>query len=306
MNKIYVGMGGWDLLPFNKFFYPPKPKKGFRKLEFYSQFFDTVEINATFYNTSFTPDHVKRWADDVSRNKEFIFTVKLFKGFTHTYSANRNDLLSIHRMLEAFESKLGGLAVQFPYSFDNTPESRKYLMQLSRVLQPHNLFLEVRHNTWNTPLMYNFFQENKLRLVNVDLPQIKNHMPFNNLAWNHTAYFRMMGRNRISWNNPWRLEADKKHVVSDRYNYLYNEKEVDDLFQTIEQTSVVSNRTFVVFHNDPEANSLVNGFQLRHLIKNKQRVLVPKNLITAFPQLKPISSAVNLVHPLFTEAEVNQ
>ncbi len=47
-HNVYVGMGGWDLEPFNRLFYPPRMRKGFRKLEYYSQFFDHVEVNATF------------------------------------------------------------------------------------------------------------------------------------------------------------------------------------------------------------------------------------------------------------------
>jgi hypothetical protein len=57
----------------------------------------------------------------------------------------------------------------------------------------------------------------------------------------------------------------------------------------------------VVFHNDPEANSLINGFQLRHLARHKQRVLVPQNFVQKFPVLKDISSPVNVHHPLFAE-----
>jgi hypothetical protein len=45
----------------------------------------------------------------------------------------------------------------------------------------------------------------------------------------------------------------------------------------------------------------VNGFQLRHLVRHRHRVLVPQNLVTAFPVLKHISASVNVQHPLFAE-----
>ena len=303
MGKVFVGMGGWDLEPFNRSFYPPKFRKEFRKLAFYSQFFDSVEINATFYNTSFTPAHVQRWLDDVSANKEFVFTVKLYQGFTHTFTATREDVLSVHRMLDPLNSagKFGGLLIQFPYLFTNIPERQRYLMRLSKVLQPHRLFVELRHNSWNSPLMYNFFQENKLHLVNVDLPPIKRHMPLTAVAWDNAAYFRMMGRNHVAWKYPWRLDADGKHMVSDRYHYLYNGRELERLLVLIEKVKAYSRSTFVVFHNDPEANSLINGFRLRHLIRRRQRVFVPENFVKAFPMLKPISAEVNVHHPLFAE-----
>jgi uncharacterized protein YecE (DUF72 family) len=202
-HAIHVGMGGWDLEPFHKLFYPPKPKKGFRKLEYYSQFFDSVEVNSTFYNTSLTSVHSRQWLDDVSVNKRFEFTVKLFRGFTHTFDATKNDVRAVRTILEPIASadKLGGLVIQFPSSFANTRERRLYLMQLSKVFQPYRLFIEVRHNSWNSPLMWNFFQENKMHLINVDLPPLKNHMPLTALAWDGAAYFRMMGRNMENWSN---------------------------------------------------------------------------------------------------------
>ena len=302
-GNVYIGMGGWDLEPFSKVFYPPRPRKGFRKLEYYSQFFDSVEVNATFYNTSLTADHSRRWQDDVSANKEFIFTVQLFQGFTHSYEATYNDVRAVHRMLEplAAAEKLGGLLIQFPYSFTNISERRMYLMQLAKAFHPHRLFVEVRHNSWNSPLMYNFFQENRLHLVNVDLPGIKQHMPLTCQTWNGAAYFRLMGRNALTWDRPFTRHPGGNYLVSDRYHYLYDDRELRHLLTMIEQMRQRAAATFVVFHNDPEANSLVNGFQLRHLVRHKQRVLVPQNLVTAFPMLKDISASVNVQHPLFAE-----
>jgi uncharacterized protein YecE (DUF72 family) len=302
-EKVYIGMGGWDLEPFIKVFYPPRPRKGFRKLEYYSQFFDSVEVNATFYTTALTPDHARRWLGDVAGNKDFVFTVKLFHGFTHTFEATHNDVRAVHQLLEplAAANKLGGLLIQFPYSFTNIKERRMYLMQLARAFQPHRLFVEVRHNSWNSPLMYNFFQENKLYLVNVDLPGIKQHMPLTCEVWGGAAYFRMMGRNVSTWDRPYRKHQSGNYLISDRYHYLYGGQELEHLFYLIEQVRQRANVTFAVFHNDPQANSLVNGFQLRNLVRNRHRVLVPQNLVAAFPALKQISASVNVQHPLFAE-----
>ena len=293
-HTIHVGMGGWDLEPFHKLFYPPKPKKGFRKLEYYSQFFDSVEVNSTFYNTSLTAVHSRQWLDDVSVNKRFEFTVKLFRGFMHTFDATKNDVRAVQTVLEPLASvdKLGGLVIQFPSSFANTKDRRLYLMQLGKVFQPYRLFVEVRHNSWNSPLMWNFFQENKMHLVNVDLPPLKNHMPLTALAWDGVAYFRMMGRNMENWYNSGQ---------GDRYHYYYSQGELERLLSLIEHVRIASHSTYVVFHNDPEANSLVNGFQIRHMIRQRQPVLVPQNLIRAFPSLKEISASVNVDHPLFAE-----
>jgi len=295
-QKIFVGMGGWDLPPFHRYFYPPKPKKNFRKLEFYSQFFDSVEINVTFYNTALTADHARRWLDDVAGNENFMFTVKLYRGFTHTLDATNEDVRSVRRLLEpiAEAGKLGGILVQFPHSFAYTPERQQYIGQFSRVFYPHRVFTEVRHASWNDPSFCDFLQENNLHPVNVDLPPLWNSMPLTSQAWGGVAYFRMMGRNTAAWNHP---------ELGERYNYYYNEKELDDLLERMKRLREESNTLFVVFHNDPEANSLVNGFQLRHRVR-KPPVAVPRGMIRAFPELKGISSAVNVLPPLFAEEKV--
>lgn len=303
MNTIYVGMGGWELAPFNKYFYPPKPKKGFRKLQYFSQFFDCVEVNATFYNTAFKPQHAKQWLEDISANENFVFTIKLYRGFTHTYDVTKEDVLAIHRLLEPLMAagKLGGILAQFPYSFTQLPERRQYLARLATAFGRYRLFVETRHDSWNTPDTFEFFKERGIHVVNVDLPGIKRHRPLTSLAWGGAAYFRMMGRNALTWNYPWKVEEDRKHVVSDRYRYLYSEEELEQLLVHIERIRAAADTIFVVFHNDPDAHSLINGFQLRHRVCQRQRVLVPQNLVKAFPKLKMISSEVNVRHPLFAE-----
>ena len=86
-GDIVVGMGGWDIPSFHNVFYPPEIGRGFRKLEYYARFFDLVEINATFYTTSLSHAQAQQWLEDVRGNERFLFTLKLFRGFTHTFDA---------------------------------------------------------------------------------------------------------------------------------------------------------------------------------------------------------------------------
>jgi len=276
--KIFIGMGGWELPPFNGVFYPAKLPKGFRKLEYYSQFFNMVEINATFYNTSLSPAQAQRWLKDVSQNPEFIFTVKLYRGFTHTFDATRNDALAVHQMLDPLREakKLEGLVIQFSSLFERTDERRRYLLQLRSAFSEDPLFLDLRHSSWDNDLFYQFCRDHGLRLINVDLPALPNHRPLHSFSWEATAYFRMMGRNAQAWKNP----AD-----GDRYFYPYSEEELHDLVQRIHQLG--AKKTYVVFHNDRQAFSLVNGRQVEHVLFPAKRLKAPANLLAAFPRLKP-------------------
>lgn len=280
-RDILIGMGGWSLPAFDGFFYPAEQSRGFRKLEYYSRFFDLVEVNATFYTTSLGPQQARRWIRDVEENKDFTFTVKLFQGFTHKFSATQGDVKAVKALLEplAEAEKLGGLILQFPHSFVRTPENEAYLQKLSRTFESCVLFVELRHDSWNSDDAFRLMKDAGLQLANTDLPAIKRHMPFTNEAWGDNAYYRLMGRNKESWD---------RGGVAQRYNYFYSEEELRDLLQRISQLKATVRRAFVVFHNDPNAHSPVNGFQLKHMAQPNTRVTAPSSLIGAFPQLKAI------------------
>ncbi len=277
MSEILIGMGGWELPPFNSVFYPTKPEKGFRKLEYFSHYFNLVEVNATFYNTSLSSTQALRWLKDVEANKKFIFTVKLYRGFTHTFDATKSDALAVHRLLDPLRNaeRFGGLVIQFSSSFNKTSRRQAYLLQLRAMFPEDCLFLDLRHRSWDGESFYQFCRENGFNLVNVDLPRLPNHIPFNSFTWDGVAYFRMMGRNAETWNNP---------KSSDRYLYPYSEEELQDLVQRINQLK--ADRTYVVFHNDRQAFSLVNGRQVEHALHPTRRLHAPPNLLAAFPQLK--------------------
>jgi uncharacterized protein YecE (DUF72 family) len=276
-NEVLIGMGGWELPPFNRAFYPAKPEKGFRKLEYFSRFFDLVEVNSTFYNTSLSATQAHRWLKDVGENRRFVFTVKLYRGFTHTFDATQNDALAVHRLLDPLRDvkKLGGLVIQFPSSFNKTSERQAHLVKLRTIFPEDQLFLDLRHISWNEDSFYQFCRENGFNLINVDLPRLPGHMPLNSLAWDGVAYFRMMGRNAEAWNHP---------HSSDRYLYRYSEEELHELVQKIKQAN--ARKTYVVFHNDRQAYSLVNGRQVENVLHPTKRLTVPVNLLAAFPHLK--------------------
>jgi uncharacterized protein YecE (DUF72 family) len=291
ISKVTVGMGGWEIPSFQGVFYPPKPQKGFRKLEYYSQFFDLVEVNATFYNTSLSPVQAHRWLEDVGSNQKFVFTVKLYRGFTHTFDATKTDALAVHRLLDPLRNaeKLKGLVVQFPSFFNKTDKRQAYLLRLRATFPEDRLFLDLRHRSWDGESIYRFCCDNGFNLINVDLPHLPNHMPLNSHVWDGVAYFRMMGRNAETWNNAKR---------NDRYLYPYSEEELQDLVQRINQLN--ARRTYVVFHNDRQAFSLANGCQVEHMLYPNKRFKAPESLLTTFPQLKPFCDSVITEENLFS------
>lgn len=304
-GKIRVGMGGWQLEPFNGPLYPANSPKGFRKLEHYSRFFDVVEVNATFYTNALTPRNAYQWMQDVSGNPGFKFSVKLFKAFTHSMDATRGDVKSIHRLLEpmAAEERLCGLVMQFPYSFVFNDQNRAHLTKLGKAFSEFRLFVEVRHNSWNVPEVHAFLQGNNLHLVNVDLPKIKKHMPLTDTAWGDTTYFRFMGRNAEMWDHGSSGGSRRTASESGRYLYRYRKEELTELITAVKSAAMKVNETAVIFHNDPNGYSLLNGFQFRHLIHGDKKFDIPENLIAVFPELRSNSNSGEASHSASDGAE---
>ena len=67
-------------------FYPEAKGKGFDELKYYSQIFNTVEINFSFYKPP-SPEVAKSWVNKTPA--DFSFAIKLWQKFTHPTKIGR-------------------------------------------------------------------------------------------------------------------------------------------------------------------------------------------------------------------------
>src|SRR5437762_13220136 len=79
---IRVGTAGWDYPDWQGMVYPKPKPRGFDPLEYLSRYFSTIEINSTFYRPA-QPAVARGWARRVAGNRDFRFTAKLWRRFTH-------------------------------------------------------------------------------------------------------------------------------------------------------------------------------------------------------------------------------
>ena len=78
-GEIRIGTSGWNYKHWKGPFYPERMPDS-RLLEHYVKFFDTVELNATFYRLP-AEKNVERWRDSVPPG--FLFSVKGSRYITH-------------------------------------------------------------------------------------------------------------------------------------------------------------------------------------------------------------------------------
>ena len=82
MPKFYIGTAGWSYKDWVPNFYPKKQSGGFDWLQFYSHYFNCVEVNSTYY-AYLSPRVFESWIRKVEDSDDFIFNVKLNQDFTH-------------------------------------------------------------------------------------------------------------------------------------------------------------------------------------------------------------------------------
>lgn len=118
-------------------FYPKGGKKRVDELEFYANYFHTVEINSTFYRSA-SPDMSRGWAERTPPN--FVFTVKAWQKFTHPNKLGEGGARAAEKWPRFYKSdvalfadgirpladagKLAALLFQYPASFVCEPSNR--------------------------------------------------------------------------------------------------------------------------------------------------------------------------------------
>lgn len=147
MTEFRLGTVGFGYKEWLGNFYPDKMKSR-DYLSHYSQFFDTVEIDSTFYGTP-KAESVQRWAQQTP--PDFIFCPKTPRIITHDLRLQNfpsmDEFLTVMRHLG---EKLGPILIQLPPDF-KTAEKISLESFLARLPTDLRYAIEFRHRSWQEP-----------------------------------------------------------------------------------------------------------------------------------------------------------
>jgi uncharacterized protein YecE (DUF72 family) len=268
-HRVYVGTSGWSYPQgsgtWKGYFYPTGEKVD--ELTYYSRFFNTVEINSTFYRPP-EPKTAQSWANRVPEG--FLFTVKLWQKFTHpkmfekttgdAAAVSHDDVNLFLRGIEplAKEGKLGVVLAQFPPSFINDEYGKGILRALAAHFGDYRLAVELRHKSWSDDLATaKLLQENRVSWVHIDEPKFSFSLAEDVPQTSDLAYFRFHGRNKEMW---W------KGDVESRYCYLYSPQEITELSEQVTKAAAQSAISFVFFNNHWRAYAPRNAVDMMKAI----------------------------------------
>jgi uncharacterized protein YecE (DUF72 family) len=172
-TEVRVGPAGWSYSDWAGYVYPTRRTKGFHEATYLAQFFDTIEINTSFYGPM-RADHAKLWLERVSANSRFLFTAKLWQKFTHEPVSTREDERVVREGFDVLRGagKLGAVLAQFPFSFHRSAENMVGLTVLLQRFADYPLAVELRHATWNVPETFALLREHNAAFCNIDQPII--------------------------------------------------------------------------------------------------------------------------------------
>jgi len=269
--KIYVGTSGWSYPrgegTWTGHFYPTGK---INELEYYSQFFNTVEINSSFYRPP-NPGYVYNWAQRVP--EDFLFTVKLWQKFTHPKmyrEATGEDAVISQKDVDLFKQsleplarygKLGALLAQFPPSFKNDGFGQQILGAVIKTFNEYRLAVELRHRSWSDDKnTAGVLKESNAAWVQIDEPKFQSSVAAEVPITADMAYFRFHGRNAEMW---WKGDSET------RYRYLYSSSEINDLAEKVNAASEHARLSFVFFNNHWQ------GYAPRNAVDMKKALQLP-------------------------------
>ena len=268
--------------------YPtPKPKK-FDPLRYLAGYFDTVEVNSTFYRPA-AAEAARKWAERVKENDRFRFTLKLWKRFTHERDTafSREEIDAVRAGFDpiAQAGRLGAVLLQFPWSFRNDEANREWLRDVADAFRDYPLVVEVRHVSWNEPGFYTELAERAMGFVNVDQPLFRDSIKPSARATSGIGYVRVHGRNYRDW---FRKTAGR----DERYDYLYTAKELEPWADRTRELADEPGVTdvYVVNNNHFRGQAVANAAMLQSQVTHEKSKVPPRLFETYGNVLAPFAA----------------
>lgn len=237
--KWHIGCSGFHYKDWKGKFYPEAlaQKNWF---DYYCQFFDTVELNVTFYRfpqLSFLQNWYKK------SPPHFRFSVKAPKAITHfkQFHDSARMITDFYETINTgLQGKLGPVLFQLPPRFAYEPE------RLERILSNLNpLFknvVEFRHPSWWREDVYQLLAEHNITFSGMSYPSL----PDNVITNTSTVYYRF-------------------HGVPNLYRSPYSKEFLEKVVDAVKHNDLVRDGWFY-FNNDFDAVGVKNAKEMIALI----------------------------------------
>lgn len=284
-GKFYIGTAGWTY-PDWKLIFGDQKKRGESELTLLTKWFNCCEINSSFYAI---PDEKKAagWISKIKNANDFLFTVKLYQGFTHEQKLDKDKIAMFKKSISVIndEGRLGALLCQFPYSFKMTDESLKYLSDLAGEFAEYPLTVETRCGAFNSNAFIDFLKEKNIAFCNIDQPAVSGNLPITSHITSDFAYIRFHGRKKETW------FKENEGYKGERYDYLYTQREIAEWIDIIKGMLKKIVKVFIITNNHYRGKAVANAMQIKNMLDGSI-FEASDSLINEYPELKTITKKI--------------
>lgn len=244
MKKVLIGTSGYAYKHWKERFYP-KDLSSNKWLDFYSKYFKTVEINASFYHSLKKETYIK-WKDTTPTDFNFFIKGHRFiTGVKRLKEVSDFTNFFFDAVLE-LKQKLAGVLWQFPPSFKLTDETKARLEEfLSNLPKKINYAFEFRHSSWFAQDVYKI------------------------LSFFHSSFVfaqssKNIGKEEITTD----FVYVRFHGPGSLYSSLYSQEQMKNWAEKIKKWRKSYN-VYCYFNNDADANAIKNAKELSQMVSDK-------------------------------------
>lgn len=238
---VYIGTSGWSYNHWQGILYP-QDTPVWERLPYYLQVFQTVELNASFYQwPKFTA--FRSWQRRLPPG--FLFSVKAPRHLTHLQRLFKPErwMERIQQCWHELGDKRAVLLVQLSPNFPVDLERLRYFLFITPPWI--RMAFEFRHPTWHQEAVFQLLEQYKAAYCIMSGA----HLPCILRATAPFVYVRMHG-------------PDAQHL----YGGSYSDNDLQWWADRIKEWKAQERDVFVYFNNDGNGYALSNAERLRQLV----------------------------------------
>ena len=266
MGELLLGCSGWnygdtpDRGGWVGIFYPDRNTK---RLRYFSQFFDTAEMDSIFYEKFYSHMTKGTFIGMVKATPEnFQFSVKVPETITHRkrLEVKKGAITDFEIFLDKISplknsNKLGAVLLQLPPSF-TVGEFKNMEGFLDKLPSGYHYAVEFRHPSWKTEGPWDMLKHYNIAAVMTDSPA-KENLEFLSevtVTTSDHSFIRFHGRNT------------KGHYW---YDYLYSKEELKPWIEKVEEVKRQTKVLRAYFNNHYGGAAVINALQFKEMLGNR-------------------------------------
>jgi uncharacterized protein YecE (DUF72 family) len=245
---IRIGTCSWADEGLLKTWYPRGVSTAEKRLRYYAERFDTVEVDSPFYHLP-DPATTAKWVERTPGG--FVFHVKASGEITgHREAELEPAVREFRASIEPMElsGKIRGVLLQYHPRVKRSPEAMEELARMPALLEPLVPLVEFRHRSWLEEEVraetLEFLESHGLSYVSVDAPRTRasNVLPPIAAATGPVAYVRFHGRNWKTWN----IRGASKSW--ERFDWEYSPEELREWVSPLKRLTGEADEVYAMFN----------------------------------------------------------